>query len=537
LGQLAGAGLLNRTEVESRLLSVAQVIGLGERETLATIASGLDAGEKQPRQVPDLSPQVTQPAATDPSSVEGGVLQKGNTVTDDPDHYLLKESADDEGNAQCFHRLHGDRFLYCDAFGWMHHTGTHWETDQAEAELDRAIVDTLKRRRLLAVRAEKEAVVKATKPSAHNVRGTKYLLCSLLTASVRDFDRSRDHLNVSNGMLDLRTGDLEPHNPRQLFTYCLPVDYDPSIDTKDWERWILKAVGGDEAVAIYLQQAVGYSITGHTREECLFYIHGPTRGGKGTFTETLLALLGREPFATEADFATFTRKRENDPNNADLAKLKPCRLVIASESSKKQWLNAAKIKQITGGNLIYAALKYRDHFAYRPQYVIWLVSNHPPKLDVEDDASWIRVRVIRFPNSYAGREDKGLKARMRGAVTLRQVLTWAVRGAMTWYATGGSGLSIPPTIERETQAARDLIDYVGQWLTECVNKTDDPDHFVSNSTLYASYKEWCQENGVTPKQIGNLTQAMKSKEYKAGRRKWVAGKQQRGCLGIQLRGP
>jgi hypothetical protein len=53
LGQLVGAGLLNRAEVESRLLSVALSTGLDEREAQATVASGLRAGEKQPRSVPD----------------------------------------------------------------------------------------------------------------------------------------------------------------------------------------------------------------------------------------------------------------------------------------------------------------------------------------------------------------------------------------------------------------------------------------------------------------------------------------------------
>ena len=61
LGQLVGAGLLNREEVERRLLSVAQSTGLEEREALATLTSGLDAGGKRPRGVPDNG---RKPAAT-----------------------------------------------------------------------------------------------------------------------------------------------------------------------------------------------------------------------------------------------------------------------------------------------------------------------------------------------------------------------------------------------------------------------------------------------------------------------------------------
>jgi P4 family phage/plasmid primase-like protien len=447
---------------------------------------------------------------------------------------LLSFDADDEGNVQGLKYLYGDRFLHCEAYGWMYYTGTHWEREKAEAKLERAIVDTLQRRRLAAVQAGNESLVKAAKPSAHHVRSAKYLLTSLLAVSVHDLDASPNHLNVKNGVLDLRTGELIAHDPSQLFTYCLPVEYDPYADTAEWERWLLGAVGGDDSVTLYLQAAVGYTLTGHIWEECFFYIYGPTRAGKGTFTETLLALMGREPLAIETDFATFTRKRENDTNNADLAKLKPCRLVVASESAKHEWINAAKTKQVTGGNEIFCAFKYGDHFSYRPQYAIWLVSNHAPKIDVDDDAAWARIRVIRFPNSYLGREDKRLKAKMKKPAMLRRVLAWAVRGAMMWYEAEGKGLIAPPRIEEETQAARDLLDFVGQWLTERVEKTDDPKHFVSNPTLYADYKQWCEANGVTPRQIATLTQTLKIKGYRAGERGRIGGKQYRGCYGIQL---
>lgn len=44
LGQLVGMGWINRVEVESALLGVAAAIGQPQREALATITSGLDAG-------------------------------------------------------------------------------------------------------------------------------------------------------------------------------------------------------------------------------------------------------------------------------------------------------------------------------------------------------------------------------------------------------------------------------------------------------------------------------------------------------------
>ena len=60
LGQLVGAGVLNRSEVERRLLDAAAgyVQKDGEAQARATIRSGLNAGQNQPR---DLSHLETEP--------------------------------------------------------------------------------------------------------------------------------------------------------------------------------------------------------------------------------------------------------------------------------------------------------------------------------------------------------------------------------------------------------------------------------------------------------------------------------------------
>jgi hypothetical protein len=49
LGQLTGAGLGDREQLANALLGTALTAGLGEREASATIASGLRAGERNPR--------------------------------------------------------------------------------------------------------------------------------------------------------------------------------------------------------------------------------------------------------------------------------------------------------------------------------------------------------------------------------------------------------------------------------------------------------------------------------------------------------
>jgi putative DNA primase/helicase len=547
LGQLVGApwAHLDRATVESALTTAACDAGLdidpncGKAGIEATIRSGLESGMLKPR--PEPQSDLQEPPEPDPADL-GADLEARNpkTVTTSGDPVgLLWTGHDDEGNAQAVTRLYPGRFLHTAAYGWLSYNGHFWASELAEPHLDRAIIDTLKRRRALAVAHDQEQIVKDAKPSDYRRRAAKNLLSSILAVSVGDFDGDPDLLNCQNGVLDLRTGQLITHEPSQRFTYCLPIEYDPGADRSTWVDFIYEAIGNpnhdDQTIDdlySFLQRAVGYSLTGHTWEECLFYLYGPTRAGKGVFTETIIAMLGREPLAAGVDFASFTAKRDHDTQNFDLASLKPCRFVAAGEGQSQSWLNASKVKAITGGDEIRCAFKHRDLFSYRPQFKIWLASNHQVKADVDDDAAWYRLRVIEFPNSHAGCEDKTLKLRMRQPDVLRGLLAWAVEGTMAWYASGRAGLVIPAAVAASTQEARAKIDFVGQWLDECTGKIEGT--FLPNAALYTSYSEWCKENGVKPKGSRALGKALSRKGYTVGVQKWHQGRNQRGVEGLHL---
>ena len=224
-------------------------------------------------------------------------------------------------------------------------------------------------------------VVNTSKRDTRKINAIKPRVLQRLTVLADEFDQSLDHLNVANGVLNLRTGELEPHSPDQRFTYCLSVAYDPDAAASVWTEFLPQVMVDDPEVLPFLQMAVGYSLTGHMTEEKLFYLYGPEgRNGKGTFAEPLLTLLGK-PLAKGVDFSTFPRDRDKDAQNFDLAPLKPARFLVASESKQHERLNEAKVKQATGGDELYCAHKNKPHFSYRPMFKIWLLSNYDVNAD------------------------------------------------------------------------------------------------------------------------------------------------------------
>lgn len=442
---------------------------------------------------------------------------------------LLTLPYHDHGNATAVLFLHPKRFAFVPALGWLEHTGTHWEGENAEFSLNNAITDSLIRRRLAGVAAEREDLVRATAPNEARKNSVKGMLRDLVVMRLSDFDADPNLLNCANGVVDLRTGQLLTHEASGQFTYCVPVDFVPGASAELWINFLISSVENWEEVADWLQMSVGYSTTGITREECMFYVEGPSRSGKGAMMQTLLTLLG-QPLARGVDFATFTKARDGDSQNFDLAVLRPARLVSASESGRYAALNEAVVKSITGNDPISAAFKHRDMFSFTPMFKVWLSSNHPAKGDVDDDAFWGRIRVLRLPHSHLGREDKTLKARLVQPENLMGVLAWAVEGARRWYVTP-QGLITPKAVARATQSHRDQLDHVQMWLQECA--VLDAAETVSNNMLYQSYSEWCAENGHPPKQAVAFGRALAAKGFEQAWKR-VGAKAARAYRGLRL---
>jgi putative DNA primase/helicase len=262
----------------------------------------------------------------------------------------------------------------------------------------------------------------------------------------------------------------------------------------------------------------------------LFYLYGPPRSGKGTFTETMRDLLGT-PLSEAISFGILTAQRDVDTQNFLLAPLHSSRFISASETNQYERFNEAKLKTITGGDSISCSFKHKTPFSYRPQFKIWLASNQPVNADPDDDATWGRLRVVRFPNSKLGEEDKDLKEKMRTTEVLEGVLAWAVEGAIEWYKLGNKGL---PELEDSTQtkmAHRTDLDNVQAWIDENCQPTDA---FCAYSLLYGNYESWCKNNGVEQKKQKGFSQSLIRKGYvnKAAR---DGDKVTKGFVGLKIR--
>lgn len=292
-------------------------------------------------------------------------------------------------------------------------------------------------------------------------------------------------LNVSNGTLDFRTGDLRPHRREDLLTKLAPVTYDPEARCPTWEAFLDRLFGATPEVAAFLQRFCGYALTGSIHEHVLVIAHGPGANGKTTFARTLRAMLGDYAAVTSAE--TFLLRRgDNIPS--DLAALRGARLVVASEIESGRRLAESLVKAASGGDPLTARHLFSEWFTFQPEFKLLLMTNHRPVIRGTDLAMWRRIRLVPFTTVIPPDEqDRDLPEKLLGE--LPGVLAWAVRGCRTWQA---EGLGLPDVVRGATEAYRAEQDTLAAFLEECVIREEGAR--VTAAILYHVYRGWCEQN-------------------------------------------
>ena len=305
-----------------------------------------------------------------------------------------------------------------------------------------------------------------------------------------ELDNHKDYLNCQNGIVNLRNGELTPHDSGFMMSKLCTCDYDVSGKKPElWLKYLEDITDGDKSLQEYIQRCVGYSLTGDTSEQCIYFLHGIGNNGKSTFLETISDMMGG--YAVNVQPETIMMKRfMGESANSDIARLKSARFVMAEEPTEGVRLNEGLVKQLTGSARVTCRFLYGDEFEYQPEFKIWLACNHKPVIRGTDFGIWRRIKLIPFEvNIPKEKVDKELPQKLRRE--LPQILRWAVEGCLKWRE---SGMSEPVCVLEAVKEYKAEMDLLAGFIEEKIEIDYNCKDRVPAKDLFQAYLKWAKEN-------------------------------------------
>lgn len=466
----------------------------GDRFLLDSIqASGTEVLVKQDETIPDTTPG-------NPSTpVDWNEEFSAPRLT--PQQFLDEEFTL-RGAGNLFARAFEDAFKYCyDTKAWWYWDGKVWRIDgERHEEASKVLID-------IGTIAAREAEI-AEEPFAKKLRNhvTKMANAGAPNASrwgrsdkrVRikcdELDSNSHLVTVANGILDVPSQTMMPHDPKMLLTRQIPVAFDKDAQAPRWQAFLEQALP-DTEIRDYLQRAIGHTLLGNAEQRALFLLHGPSGTGKSVFIRTMEQLFG--DFAETATPATLNGSSKTATLTNDLNDLRGKRFVSLSELDEGEILNESLVKRLTGGDTAKSRGLWQENSKWRVEFSMWLATNNLPRLNSDDNAIWRRVKPINFAQVAMNNGGEILQlAEKIFAEEASGILNWVLDGVRMYQERGLGDLD---QITQAVEAYRKDVDIVEQFLADAAENqlvTVSEGSEIPSSRLYAIFTSWCQRNGV-----------------------------------------
>ncbi|WP_422389921.1 phage/plasmid primase, P4 family [Arthrobacter sp. N1] len=455
------------------------------------------------------NPTRPAPAAPTPApavaSVTDGTLALGTV------HHLPRAySETDDGNALRLVDAHHRNIRYVPQRGqWLTWDGHRWRWDEAQAvrELARQIARNLpaddkheqKHQQVSLSRRGIDSMVSLAQSDQRTV------------AHLAALDARPYELNTPGGVVNLRTGEIAPPNPEALHTRSTAVAPDPTMPTPLFHQFLADTFAGDPDLTTYVQKLLGISLVGTVLEQIFPFAHGSGANGKTTLLGLLQRIIGigDDGYSISAP-AEMLLATHHPGHPTELARLAGARVVVTSELEDGKNFAEAKIKQLTGSDVISGRFMRQDWFSFVPTHTLWLLANHQPGVKAGGPAFWRRIRLLPFIHTVPPEKRIADLENRMAAEEGPGILAWFIQGAASYFE---QGLTEPESVKAATADYANEQDSVGRFVEECceLGPSNDQLMHIRVSELRHEYETWCRRESEEPVSPKAFTSALTSR--------------------------
>jgi len=435
-------------------------------------------------------------------------LQK--QATESQSHWEKNSSRTDLANSNRLVRKIKDQFLWVDPWNcWMKYNQGKWGEDRSRGIHRKAKTISKIIYSEASILSSDEAKEHAkwgikSQSSAH-IKNMVELAKSEVAVEPDKFDQQDKYLNLLNGTLDLTSYELLTHNAAHYLTQQTEIEYDPEATCPKFHEFLRLIFGFDTERIETWQVIFGACLEGEQGFERFFIVYGTGANGKTTLLNVLCRLLG--DYSKTAASSVFTTGKD-DAQGFNKHSIKGARVVTAAEVRKGARLNLAEIKQMTGGDPIRSAAKFKDSEEWTPKHHIFFSSNNKPVVNGQDEGTRRRLTFMELKNKIPASKRRPMEDVLAELMTEASgILNWAIQGHKRYKS---EGLQIPRTIQLANEAFMAEQDILAEWIEKYCVLGDDESEMAS--VLRESYNKSCEETGLDTLKPLKFAQALEEKD-------------------------
>ncbi len=298
------------------------------------------------------------------------------------------------------------------------------------------------------------------------------------------------YINMQNGVLNIETRELFPHDPSYNQHRLTNCDFDPKADCPVFEDMMTKLLPNEDDRK-ELQKAFGLCLAKQQlpAKKVLMLLVGPKDTGKTTLLNTVVELLG--DYGISVDNSLLMQTKNDKTVGPEMLEFKERIMITSSESNESDKLNTGRVKSLTGQTQQSVRNNYATRMSkFKMIGLIFLDSNFKPYIPPKETATWDRLRLFPFVNIITQKDP-----------TLPKKLVAEKAGIFNWLLKGldivleEKEIFETPAMLAYKEKYKEEMDVSEQFINDCLEKTDSSSDRILTSVLFSTYKNWCKDNG------------------------------------------
>jgi P4 family phage/plasmid primase-like protien len=330
----------------------------------------------------------------------------------------------------------------------------------------------------------------------------------LLSSERCRFEPDRRYVVFGNGVLDLRSGRMYPHDIRYKTDVVLKMDYRSDAESPLWDGLVAQTIP-DEGMRRAFQQFCGGFLAdrGEFKIEYMCLMVGSGRNGKSVLCEAVTGMFGNDLVSSYSPEDLF----KSGQSEYRLADINGKLANYADDVSNRDFSGGDFKRFISGAKFQGRHIYGRPFVVTKVPLMLCCVNEIPPTSD-DSNGHFRRLLPIICPNQVADCDvDVQLPQKLAAPEVREAIFNWVLAGYRDLVAAGGK-IEISPSIRELRETIKEDSNSARRWLREMgYSPSPGPGVWMSMKSLMSEYIAYCKdysENPRTAKSVGKMLSEM-----------------------------